>query len=76
MENENEYPKNDSKREDAQVNPEAEDEAEFENPSVDPGFANEEEEQEENQASSTDKSNDALNYKNDREHGAYNPKNI
>ncbi len=55
-------------------------ETEFENPNVDPGFesSSSEEEQEDQEINKTEpeQENDALNYKNDREHGAYNPKNI
>jgi len=65
-------------------------EAAFENPSVDPGFETSddeldglEDERSENidaDENITDmqspKQDDALNYKNDRENGAYNPKNI
>lgn len=68
MENKNEYPKNEElKKKDNQ----SEGEAEFENPSTDPGFETTDE-----PAEGDNKENDALNYKNDREHGAYNPKNI
>lgn len=58
-------------------------ETKFENPSVDPGFetideeeAAEAEELTKEQQEDTSKENDALNYKNDREHGTFNPKNI
>lgn len=65
-------------------------ELEFENPSTDPGFETSEEElegEEDERDGNIDSSksisemqeedeNDALNYKNDRENGAYNPKNI
>lgn len=67
MENKNEYPKNEElKKKDNQS-----EEEEFENPSTDPGFETTDEPEE-----GDNKENDALNYKNDREHGAYNPKNI
>jgi hypothetical protein len=67
MENKNEYPKN----EELKKNSQSDSEAEFENPSVDPGFETTDE-----PAEGDNKENDALNYKNDREHGAFNPKNI
>lgn len=76
MENTNEYPKNEK------IKPADQEEVEFENASVDPGFATEGENPEEDEdlegGSEDDNApeNDALNYKNDREHGAYNPKNI
>jgi hypothetical protein len=89
MENENEYPENE-KPEGQQELPgtEKEEELEFENPSIDPGFDTTYESEEEttfpDKASAeeqkpvedNDKGNDALNYNNDRENGAYNPKNI
>jgi hypothetical protein len=67
-----------------------EDDAEFENPSVDPGFETSHDEPdslEDERGENIDvnknisemqrsKHDDALNYKNDRENGAYNPKNI
>lgn len=72
MENKNKYPDNDKLKKTG-VQPDTEDqgETEFENPSVDPGF-----ETTDGPAEDDNKENDALNYKNDREHGAYNPKNI
>lgn len=72
MENTNEYPKNEK------VKPADQEEVEFENASVDPGFATDGEDEEEAEDSEEDNApeNDALNYKNDRENGAYNPKNI
>lgn len=86
MENTNKYPENENEKSTHQENPEQE-EVEFENPSVDPGFETEESlkgEEDEREGnidanksiSDIDKDNDALNYKNDRENGAYNPKNI
>lgn len=55
-------------------------ETEFENPNVDPGFESSSsgEEQGDQEINKTEpgQDNDALNYKNDREHGAYNPKHI
>lgn len=83
MENNQEYPKNEQQS--GQVASNGQEEAAFENPSVDPGFATEEgqsaqegksPEEQGDEAEGKDKSNDALNYKNDRENGAYNPKNI
>ena len=73
MENENAYPKNEdiNKEERESGNPE-EEEVEFENPSTDPGF----ESSGDTDAEGDNNENDALNYKNDRENGAYNPKNI
>lgn len=69
--------------------PNEQEEVEFENPSVDPGFDTTYESPEEDESTEKDgsseskkpvadneKGNDALNYNNDREHGAYNPKNI
>ena len=75
MENTQESPKKNNEQDTAQSA--GQEEVQFENASVDPGFATEEDtaEEQENDSSATD-SNDALNYKNDREHGAYNPKNI
>lgn len=68
MENKNEYPKNEElKKKDDQ----SKEEEAFENPSVDPGFETTDE-----PAEDDNKENDALNYKNDRKNGAYNPKNI
>jgi len=90
MENENKYPKNDALAANGNNLPQ-EDDAKFENESVDPGFGGEEkvkgEEDEREGNIDSNKSikemqedknneNDAMNYKNDREHGAYNPKNI
>lgn len=72
MENKNEHPENEElKKKDSQPGTAHEEEAAFENPSVDPGFETTDEPEE-----GDNKENDALNYKNDREHGAYNPKNI
>lgn len=84
MENKSGYPENEKHTQSDQ-----QDDAEFENPSVDPGFetgeelSGEEDEREGNIDSDKsvsdmkkDQQNDALNYKNDRENGAYNPKNI
>lgn len=61
-------------------------ETRFENPSVDPGFEGNYVDREEwnddlNAAQNPeellpDQQNDAMNYKNDRENGAYDPKNI
>ena len=83
MENINEYPENEElKNKDLSDN---EEELEFENPSVDPGFETTDESEEENELPENEeqtpvddnaKGNDALNYGNDRENGAYNPKNI
>jgi len=84
MENRNNNPENEKDQSADQ------EETQFENPSVDPGFGNEEEltglEDEREGDIDSNKSvsdirkegeqNDALNYKNDRENGAYNPKNI
>jgi len=86
MENTNQYPENEKEKSVHQDVPD-QDDAEFENPSVDPGFATEEgltgeeDEREGNidankSISDMNKDNDAMNYKNDRENGAYNPKNI
>lgn len=90
MENNNGYPENEKNTGAGQnlVQPDNDD-TEFENSSVDPGFetsdelTGEEDEREGNIDSNKsisdmkeDQENDALNYKNDREHGAYNPKNI
>lgn len=77
MENTEEYQKNAQQPE--KVQSDEQEEAEFENPSVDPGFATEGDEEEKEQgdpAANEGDSTDAMNYKNDREHGAYNPKNI
>jgi hypothetical protein len=82
MENINQYPENEKLKDKNQS--EDEEEAEFENPSVDPGFDTtydaEEEidlpENEQKPVSDNARGNDALNYNNDRENGAYNPKNI
>lgn len=88
MENVTEYPENENEK--TQSTPQEtpdQDEAEFENPSVDPGFGTEDEltgQEDEREGdidanksiSEMDKESDALNYKNDRENGAYNPKNI
>ena len=90
MESNNEYPKNEEVEKNRSTS--EDEEGEFENPSVDPGFGDENEldslEDErggdidsnknisELQGDKEDKKNDALNYKNDRENGAYNPKNI
>ena len=83
MENINEYPENEElKNKDHSDNDE---ELEFENPSVDPGFETTDEPEDENEFPEDEeqqpvddnaKGNDALNYNNDRENGAYNPKNI
>ncbi|MES2458327.1 MAG: hypothetical protein V4594_22405 [Bacteroidota bacterium] len=71
-------------------------ETQFENPNVDPGFEQSQEDKtlkgredkrennidanlslkEMAEAKESAENNDALNYKNDREHGAFNPKNI
>jgi hypothetical protein len=85
MENNNGYPKNEElKGHDGQSGRE-EEEVEFENPSVDPGFDTTHESPEETEfpdkegkkpTEDNGKGNDALNYNNDRENGAYNPKNI
>ena len=71
MENKNEYPKNEELKKNSQSDNTDEGDAKFENPSIDPGFETTGEPEE-----GDNKENDALNYKNDREHGAYNPKNI
>ena len=90
MESKNEYQKNEATAgSDNKSVPKGEEEVQFENPSVDPGFEDEneleglEDERDGNIDSNknisemqNDKEDDALNYKNDREHGAYNPKNI
>jgi len=87
MENNNEYPKDEELKgqHDHSGAQEGEEEVEFENPSVDPGFdttyeSPEEtefpEKEEEKPTEDNAKGNDALNYNNDRENGAYNPKNI
>lgn len=84
MEDHNEYPKNDEvKKQEIPSNAEEQDEVEFENPSVDPGFDTSYESPEEDgspkdvkPSEENGKGNDALNYNNDRENGAYNPKNI
>lgn len=90
MENNSGYPENEKSKESSQnpVQPDNDD-TEFENSSVDPGFettdelTGEEDEREGNIDSNKsisdmkeDQGNDAMNYKNDRENGAYNPKNI
>lgn len=73
MENENAYPKNKDINNDKGPSGEGEEEeTEFENPSTDPGF----ESSGDADAEEDNKENDALNYKNDRENGTYNPKNI
>jgi len=73
MENENVYPKNeDVNKEETESGSEEQEETEFENPSTDPGF----ETSGDTDAEGDNNENDALNYKNDRENGAYNPKNI
>ncbi len=85
--NKNTYDPNDPLRKTDPSNDE-----EFENPDVDPGFNTDTDEEmyglddersddiDSNESieemRGEDKENDALNYKNDREHGAYNPKNI
>jgi len=71
-------------------------ETKFENPNIDPGFEQSQEDKalkgredkrennidanmslkEMAEARESQEENDALNYKNDREHGAFNPKNI
>lgn len=90
MEDNNEYPKKDShEKQEVPSTPAEQEEVEFENPSVDPGFdttyesPDEDEFPDEDQSpeskkpvSDNEKGNDALNYNNDRENGAYNPKNI
>ncbi|WP_158797725.1 hypothetical protein [Pedobacter sp. L105] len=90
MESKNEYQKNEAMGgSDNKSIPKEEEDVQFENPSVDPGFEKGDElegledERDGDIDSNTnisemqnDKENDALNYKNDREHGAYNPKNI
>lgn len=82
MENTNQYPKNGNSGEenDPLINA-GKDGAEFENPSVDPGFETSNDDTEDvpdsnNGTDDNEDSNDALNYDNDRENGAYNPKNI
>lgn len=77
MENKNQYPENEKEKPATQPAglPE-DDDTQFENPSVDPGFETTEEEEDEQQENKKDQQNDALNYNNDRENGAYNPKNI
>ena len=95
MENNNSYDQEDSLPRDQ------DDETQFENPSVDPGFETSEsntltgredkrmgnidvnksikemrEEHEANVGKEEEQGDDALNYKNDRENGSYNPKNI
>lgn len=54
------------------------DETEFENPSTDPGFESSTppEEPEKKEDTEVDTDQDALNYKNDRDNGAFNPKII
>ena len=54
------------------------DETEFENPSTDPGFepSTPPEEPEKKEDTEVDTDQDALNYKNDRDNGAFNPKII
>lgn len=90
MENRNDSLKNENEKEDQALNIADEEKVEFENPSVDPGFENSgtglsgREDKREGDIDSNksikdmqeNKQNDALNYKNDRENGAYNPKNI
>jgi hypothetical protein len=85
MENVNEYPENEDLKGSTIPDTEGEEELEFENPSVDPGFVTTDEAEEENELPETEEQkpvsdnatgNDALNYNNDRENGAYNPKNI
>jgi len=91
MEDKNEYPENEKKSSLAHNSDQPDqEETEFENPSVDPGFETTDDELtglederdgniDSNKSVSDmkkDQGNDALNYKNDRENGAYNPKNI
>ncbi|MET1057127.1 MAG: hypothetical protein ABWY16_17580 [Pedobacter sp.] len=84
MEDHNEDPKKDQLKEpEVPSNAEEQEEVEFENPSVDPGFDTSYESPDENESPENTKpseenakGNDALNYNNDRENGAYNPKNI
>lgn len=76
MEDNNEYSENEKLKDNRPAGDE-EEELEFENPSVDPGFETTHESDEETKAVDDNaKGNDALNYNNDRENGAYNPKNI
>jgi len=91
MENNQDYTKKDQevKNQQPASQPEEQD-TEFENPSTDPGFettddglSGREDKRSGNIDSNKsikdmqeDKQNDALNYNNDRENGAYNPKNI
>jgi len=84
MEDRNEYPKKDELKEQGKSSAaDEQEEVEFENPSVDPGFDTTYESAEEDESpgeaqppADHKKDNDALNYNNDRENGAYNPKNI
>lgn len=90
MEEKNEYPKNEQPgKQEIPSSPDEQEEVEFENPSVDPGFDTSYVSPEEDEPAEADESpeskkpvadnekgNDALNYNNDRENGAYNPKNI
>lgn len=89
MENNSAYPENEKNTGAQNSGQPDQDDTEFENPSVDPGFESsdeltgEEDEREGNIDSNKsisdmkkDQENDAMNYKNDRESGAYNPKNI
>jgi len=90
MESKKDYPKNENAENNKSIS--EDEEVVFENSSVDPGFGDEnelessEDERDgdidsnknisEMQSGKEDEENDALNYKNDRENGAYNPKNI
>ena len=84
MEDINKYPENE-KLNTNRPDDDEEEELEFENPSVDPGFETTYDSDEETPSPDNEegkavddnaKGNDALNYNNDRENGTYNPKNI
>lgn len=80
MENEKEYPgKEKITNADGAQEGIQEGDTTFENPSVDPGFETVQEESDDSKGKPENdnaEDNDALNYNNDREKGAYNPKNI